>query len=215
MVQRIEAMARRKDHTREELKNLILEMSWRLVGKEGPQGLSARRLADAIGYAPGTIYNVFPSMDALYLQVNARTLDLLHGVLSSPACHDPKKTPVQNMKKMAQLYRGFAQDMRPYWLMLFSHDLPETRKVEPWYQEKIDRLFTSLEILLAPAFAGKQQRKMKMAARILWASTHGLCFLEETGKMPKLDGESAFESMANYLIDSFVIGMKTAPVAQE
>jgi len=200
-------MARRSDHTREELKNLILEMSWRIVGGEGPQGLTARRLADAIGYAPGTIYNVFPSMEALYLHLNGRTLDLLHGVLSSPACHDPKKTPVQNMKKMAQLYRGFAHDMRPHWLMLFSQDLPEDRKLEPWYQEKIDRLFVSLEKLLQPSFSAKQERKMKMAARILWASTHGLCFLEETGKMPKLDGERAFEEMSGYLIDSFVKGM--------
>ena len=42
-------------------------------------------LADAIGYAPGTIYNVFTSMDALYLQVNGRTLDMLYGILNSPA----------------------------------------------------------------------------------------------------------------------------------
>lgn len=201
-------MARRKDHTRDELKNLILEMAWRILGQEGPAGLTARRLADAIGYAPGTIYNCFPSMDALCLHVNARTLDLLYGVLSSPACHDPKKTPVQNMKKMAALYRNFAHDMRPYWLMLFSHALPEIRKVEPWYQEKIDRLFTALEVLLAPYFTAKQERRMKMAARILWASTHGLCFLEETGKMPKLDGESAFEGMSHYLIDGFVAGMR-------
>ena len=203
-------MARRKDHTREQLKDLILEMSWRIVGAEGPEGLTARRLADAIGYAPGTIYNVFSSMDALYLQVNGRTLDMLYGVLNSPACHDAKKTPVQNMKKMAALYRSFAHDMRPYWLMLFNHNLPEGRKLEPWYQEKIERLFLSLETLLGPFFAPKQERKKKMAARILWASTHGLCFLEETGKMPKLDGDAAFAAMSAYLIDSFVAGMKTA-----
>lgn len=201
-------MARRKDHTREELKNLILEMSWGIVGKEGPEGLTARRLADAIGYAPGTIYNVFPSMEALYLQINARTLDLLSGVLSSPACHDAKKTPVQNMKKMAQLYRAFAHDMRPYWLMLFSSALPEGRKLDPWYQEKIDRLFISLEVLLGPFFTARQERKKKMAARILWASAHGLCFLEETGKMPRLGGESMYEEMSGYLIDSFVKGMQ-------
>jgi hypothetical protein len=148
-------------------------------------------------------------MEALYLELNGRTLDLLHGVLSSPACHDTKKTPVQNMKKMAALYRGFAHDMRPHWLMLFNQELPEGRKLEPWYQEKIDRLFVSLERLLGPFFTARQERKMKMAARILWASTHGLCFLEETGKMPRLEGESAFAEMSGYLIDSFVAGMKS------
>lgn len=203
-------MARRKDHTREELKKLILEMAWRIVGAEGPQGLTARRLADAIGYAPGTIYNVFASMDALSLQVNARTLDLLHGVLTSPACHDKKKTPVQNMKKMAALYRGFAHDMRPYWLMLFSENIASDARGEPWYEEKIERLFAPLEKLLSPFFTPRAAKKKKMAARILWGSVHGLCYLSETGRMPKIDGETGFDVMSGYLIDSFLAGMKKA-----
>lgn len=201
-------MARRKDHTRDQLRDMILNTAWHIAGKEGPEALTARRVADAVGYAPGTIYNIFSSMEELYLQLNARTLDLLHAVLADPACHDPKKTPVQNMKKMALLYRGFAHDMRPHWLMLFSGRLPEERKGDPWYQQKIDNLFISLESLLGPFFTPRQERKKKMAARILWASTHGLCFLEETGKMPRLDGQDAFAEMSGFLIDSFVAGMK-------
>src|SRR5690606_8831987 len=131
--------------------------------------------------------NLFESMDDLYLQINARTLDTLYEVLNSAECNDQNKTPVQNMKKMAVLYMEFARAYRPYWLMLFSHKLPEGRKAQAWYQEKVDRLFDPLENLLKPLFKPQQDKKRKMAARVLWSSVHGLCFLQETGKIALVD----------------------------
>lgn len=200
-------MARRSDHTRDQLKEMILETSWDIVGKDGFAGLSARRIANDIGYAPGTIYNVFSSMDDLCLEVNGRTLDMLYDVLNGPACNDPKKPPIQNMKKMAALYMRFAHEYKPYWLMLFSHRMPEGQELQNWYQEKIDKLFDPLENLLQPLFPAKQDQKRKMAARVLWSSVHGLCFLQETGKI-HLVGAKAPTDMAFYLIDTFVAGIK-------
>jgi len=201
-------MARRSDHTREQLKQMILKKSFEIIGMDGFEGLSARRIADGIGYAPGTIYNLFESMDDLYLQLNAETLDRLYAVLNSAACNDRAKNPVQNMKKMAALYMKFARDNRPYWLMLFNHKLPEGRKAQAWYQDKIDLLFTPLENLLQPLFGPRQDKKRKMAARVLWSSVHGLCFLQETGKIALVDEKAPAETMAGYLIDTFVAGIK-------
>ncbi len=203
-------MARRKDHTRDELKNLALDSAWRIVGKEGFEALTARRVASDIGYAPGTIYNLFESMDDLYLAINSRTLDLLYEVLASPACNDPSKSPVRNMKSMAALYMAFARDYRPYWLMLFSHRLPEGRKSEAWYQMKIDRLFTPLETFLHPLYPARQKKKREMAARALWSSVHGLCFLQETGKIPLVGGRAPAGELADYLIDTFIAGIKAS-----
>ena len=45
-------MARRTDHTREELKDLIINAAWTIIETEGAPGLTARKLASAIGYAP-------------------------------------------------------------------------------------------------------------------------------------------------------------------
>ena len=201
-------MARRSDHTRVELQEMILSAAWRIIGAEGFEAVTARRIAAEINYAPGTIYNIFPSMDALYLQVNARTLDLLKDVLNSPQCHDPRRSPAINLKNMAALYMGFARDYRLYWLMLFSHRLPEGRKELAWYQAKIDQLFTPLESLLTPLFSNRQEKKRKMAGRVLWASVHGLCFLQETDKIPLVAGRAAADDMSSYLIDIFIAGLK-------
>jgi AcrR family transcriptional regulator len=203
-------MARRADHTREELKNLILEAAWKITGAEGFEGLTARRIAAEIGYAPGTIYNIFESMDDLYLQICGRTLDRLYEVLGSPECNNPRHDPLRNMKTMAALYMKFAREYRPYWLMLFSHRMPESRKTDPAHQEKVDRLFEPLEGLLQSYFSPRQERKRKMAARVLWSSVHGLCFLQETGKIEVVGGKADITAeMSSYLIETFVAGVKT------
>ena len=201
-------MARRSDHTREELKALIIEESWKIIKKHGFEGLTARRIAKNIGYAPGTIYNLFSSMDDLYLQLNARTLDLLLAALSDSKCHDPKKSPIANMKAMAGHYMEFAREHRPYWLMLFNLKVTEDRADLDWYHEKVNRLFTPLEGLLEPYFTPEQGRKRKIAARVLWASVHGLCFLQETGKMSIVSNQNTAPDMADYLIDTFVAGIE-------
>ncbi len=201
-------MARRSDHSREELERLILNRSWEILGKEGVRALTARRIATEIGYTPGTIYNFFESMDDLYLCLNERTLDALYDVISSPKCNDPAKSSLQNMKKMAERYMSFAQEFRPYWEMLFSLHLSDERKYKEGYQEKIDLLFLPLENLLAEFFSAHQRKKRKLAARVLWSSVHGLCFLQETGKIPLVDGKEQTHEMVCYLIDTFVAGIK-------
>ncbi|MCZ6887392.1 MAG: TetR family transcriptional regulator [Gammaproteobacteria bacterium] len=48
-------MARRSDHTREELRALINDATSGLVGERGPEGVTARLIAERIGYAAGTL----------------------------------------------------------------------------------------------------------------------------------------------------------------
>lgn len=202
-------MARRADHTREELKNLILDTAWRIVGREGFDGLTARGIAAEIGYAPGTIYNVFQSMDDLHLQINSRTLDMLYSVLNGAEFSNPSKDTVRNMKAMASQYASFARQHRAYWLMLFSRQFSAGWQAPSWYEEKIERLFEPLENLLKPLFSPRQASKRKMAARTLWASVHGICFLEQTGKVPSVDKREPVGEMTAMLIDAFVKGLSS------
>lgn len=203
-------MARRADHTREELKDMIFKAAWQVVGREGASGLTARRIASEIGYAPGTIYNIYNSMDDLCMHINARTLDNLHTVLNSAECNNPKKSVAQNMKSMAALYAEFARKHSAYWLMLFTYRFSEKSNPD-WYEDKISMLFAPLENLLQPLFPPKQDRKRKIAARALWAAVHGMCFLQETGKIPAVGGrDTAVEEMSSYLIDNFIAGNDVA-----
>lgn len=200
-------MARRSDHNREELKDMILSAAGGIVEVDGFADLTARRIANAIGYAPGTIYNVFGSMDDIYLAINAQTLDELYVVLSASACNNPAGTPLENLKAMARAYETFAQQKRNYWLMLFSSKLPQDRQGRAWYQEKINRLFVPLQNLLEPLFPMDKNEQVKIATRTLFSSVHGVCFLQETGRLPLINQTSWDGNMTDFLIETFVLGL--------
>ena len=56
-------MGRRSDHSREELRELILKAGETLMAEVGFADFSAREVAKRIGYSIGTIHNVFGSVD--------------------------------------------------------------------------------------------------------------------------------------------------------
>lgn len=198
-------MARRSDHTRENLKELILNTAQKIVELEGFEALTARRIATDVGYTAGTIYNIFESMDDVCLQLNARTLDVLNETLAAP----PAKTPLQTVKTMAAQYMDFAHTHKNRWLMLFAHRMSDGRVVPDWYQDKIDRMFAPLETALSPLFPPHQAQKRHTTARVLWSAVHGLCLLHVTGKMPLIDAQAKPEALTALLVETFMAGLRT------
>ena len=51
-------MARRNDHTRDELKEMAISAGQSIIIHEGFNKFSARKVARNIGYTVGTIYNI-------------------------------------------------------------------------------------------------------------------------------------------------------------
>ena len=94
-------MGRRSDHTREELHELALDAAERIIEEEGLKSLTVRRVASAIGYSHGTLYNVFADLDDLIVHLNGRTLDALYEAL--------KDIPVEGEPEAAlmQLSKGY------------------------------------------------------------------------------------------------------------
>ena len=80
-------MARRSDHSREEIKEMALNAAMEVLEQEGPKGLSARKVASAIGYTVGTLYLVFKNQQEMVLQLNARTLDDMDEWLERHSSH--------------------------------------------------------------------------------------------------------------------------------
>lgn len=204
-------MARRKDHTRDELRELILAKAWDVVGQEGSAALTARRIATEIGYTAGTLYNVFPAIDDLTLAMNGRTLDLMHEALQQPVCHNPQKSIEQNLKAMASVYVDFAAQYRPYWMMLFLSNLSPDRYETDWYHEKTIRIFMPLESLLKNAFPKSSPKFIERHARILWSSVHGICFLNQTGKFPNAKQSQHLKDIIYVFIETYIKGLM--PVA--
>lgn len=70
-------MARRNDHTREELINLTLTTVKNFLDENSYHELSLRKIANMIGYVPSTLVNIFGNYNLLLLHAVAQTLDEL------------------------------------------------------------------------------------------------------------------------------------------
>lgn len=205
---RIKQMARRKDHTHEELETLILEASKDIIAKKGTSELTARKLATTIGYTPGTIYNVFGNMDNVLIRINADTMDRLRQALSNPNLYKSSHSLEKSLNALAEAYANYIALNRPFWLMLFEQNPPQSRQNSDWYLSKIEDLFKPLETLLTTYLTGAKKRNIAIIARTLWASVHGIYMLQETGHLHVLSEPESSKRMTKLLIKKFVVGLE-------
>lgn len=130
-------MGRRSGYTTAELRELILIAAESLVESGGQAGLTARELANRIGFSSGMIYYVFEDLDHIILHVEARLLDDLAEHLSRIG---PSADAAENVLALAHGYLTFTQQRTNLWCLLFEHRLPADTEVPGWYREKLDGL---------------------------------------------------------------------------
>lgn len=199
-------MARRSDHSRAELSEMAIGAARDIVAKDGLGALTARGVAHAIGYSPGTLYNLFNDLDDLVVHVSARTLDDLYAHLS-PA--EPTGEPIDDLRSLLRLYLGFLKTHPNLWNALFEYEAPKDRRLPDWYGAKVSKVLGLIEVALSPLFAADAHIELATSARVLWASLHGICSLSESGKL-QVVGNQTVEDMAEILITCFISGLETA-----
>lgn len=193
-------MARRSDHTREELQELILSAGEALLDEGGLAAFGARKIAARIGYTVGTLYHVFGSYDNLLLHINARTLDHWYGEMQAAVAAG--EHPVH---ALAEAYIRYSRERYYRWITLFEHHMAEDAPVPEWFSPKMSRFFTLLEEALEPIIPENEDER-KQAARILWTSIHGIAILSATQKLDLVTQASA-EALAHEAVDAYLAGI--------
>jgi len=202
-------VARRSDHSRDEIHAMALAAARRIVEADGLHDLTARRVADAIGYSPGTLYNVFTGLDDLVLRLNGGTFDMLSECLDALP---PNDLPEADLKALAAAYIGFIDGHPNLWSAIMEHSLPKEQTPPAWYQAKIDDLMERIETALAPLFDDVTAAAKKESARILWSSLHGICSLSRSGKLAVVTAASV-PQMAENLIVTYLAGLRAGRLA--
>jgi len=197
------AMARRSDHSREELHEMALSAAENIVAEHGYEGLSARKVAAAIGYTVGTLYLVFENIDDLILQVNARTLDRLHAQMAELQAN--AANPREYLVQLGQVYIRFADDDPHRWAMVFEHRLAEDREVPRWYHDKVMRMFAMVEAGLEPLAGARSPQEITQAARALWGGVHGICILALSDTLG-ITGADSVAKLTTSLISNYLAG---------
>lgn len=175
-------MARRKDHSPEELKLLIRQSAEKIIETNGLRGLTARALAKAVSYTPGTIYNVYKDMDALVIDINYATLGRLQGF-----CLDRIKRKLPGFPKiqaLAYAYVDFARENMCAWETLFSSARKSDKKnrIPKYYQERLEEIFHLIENTLKESLKIPSNEAAR-TARVLWACLHGMTVLTLDGRL--------------------------------
>lgn len=196
-------MARRKDHTREELKEMSVISARKIIAAQGLSNLNMRRIAGDIGYTVGTLYNVFEDMDDLMMHINAATLDSLYEMLEKDVPQNDKNAP-RALKKIARSYIRFAEENFNLWNVLTNYEQMTEEDRPDWYIEKTARLFRMVETHLAPLC--KTTTKAERSAKILWASVHGICVLGLNGRLD-ITGADPVQSLTDTLIENYMKGL--------
>ncbi len=190
-------MARRSDHSREELKDLAVRKGLEIIDKNGFSGFSARGIAKAMGYTVGTLYHVFGDLDQYMLHINAQILDDWHEELRRGL----KRTKKDPLRYLAQGYIDFARAHYDRWTMLFEFKMAKPTPLPDWYTEKMTRLFRLVENAILPHSDG-DLRKARQDAKVLWAGIHGICVLSLSGKLDIVGAEKT-EVLVNSLLDKY------------
>lgn len=167
-------MGRRSDHTRSELRELMLEEGHRQLTEVGLARFSARDVAKRIGYSVGTLYNVFGSYDELMLAINARTLSLW-------LTHLRTRLAETDDDRIATLVRGyfeFALQHPRTWMAIYEYNLSDGRPAPEWYQAKVAELMGVVAAEIAAALPGAGPGDVAQLARSLVATVHGHCVFQ-------------------------------------
>ncbi|NOH24132.1 TetR/AcrR family transcriptional regulator [Vibrio europaeus] len=193
-------MARRNDHTREELIALTLNTVKEFLASNTYHELSLRKIATMIGYVPSTLVNVFGSYNLLLLHAVAQTLDELseeaNEVVSQ--CQDPKSA----LYELAYCYHDFAQHHPHRWQLIFEHNM-NGETLPEWQAQRIDSMTGMLEQLLQLIGPERSQAEVLQASRVLWSGVHGITLLSVDDKFfaaEPIDGKELIENLlCNYL----------------
>ncbi|MDN3698667.1 TetR/AcrR family transcriptional regulator [Vibrio sp. 03-59-1] len=195
-------MARRNDHTREQLVSLTLDTVKAFLEENTHHELSLRKVANMIGYVPSTLVNVFGNYNLLLLHAIAQTLD----ELSEQANTVVSKTTNSKdaLYELAFCYHDFAQQHPYRWQLIFQHNMNGDQLPE-WQAERIDNMTGMLESLLAELAPSRSKQEVLQASRVLWSGVHGITLLSVDDKFfssEPIDGKELINNLiSNYLMN--------------
>jgi AcrR family transcriptional regulator len=179
-------MGRRSDHSRIELRELILAEGHAQMAAAGFAQFSARAVAKAVGYSIGTIYNVFGTHDALILAINARTVEQWTAELRA------RLEDAQD-DRIAELVRGyfdFALTNRHAWAAIYDHRLADPADMPDWYVTVVGELTGTMRREVQRVLPELPREQIAALSRSLLAAVHGHCVFALNGTFAQL-GEAA------------------------
>jgi len=199
-------MARRSEHSQEEIKTMILDAAEQVIIAQGVSALKARSVAKEIGYTVGSLYMVYANMADLILHVNARTLDAIILQLKQTSLNDAETV----MERLALVYMNYGVQNFNRWRLIFDDRLLADSVTPDWYQDKIDNVIIQFELGLATLKPELNALELKTTALAFFSGLQGVCAFSLKSNLDK-DDMKKVEATILLLISNFIRGWRSSP----
>jgi AcrR family transcriptional regulator len=171
------------------LRRTLLDAASRLLVTQGPQALTMRRVAAAVGCSTTVLYTAFGSKDGLADALFREGFERLRHRLEAVASGDG---PLARLRALAHAYRDRALESRSYYGVMFQQAIPGYRPSAA----SLAAAGASLEVLTDAVRACMDAGALRAGdpravTEVLWAAVHGAVSLELAGHFP--DPEVAAE----------------------
>ena len=201
-------MARRSDHSRDQLSALVVAAAIALAEQGGLRAVTMREIAGRIGYAPGSIYNAVGDLDTVLLRVKAAALVRLGERLAQVVAGggDPMRTALD----VADAYIRFVTEQRRLWTVMLEQRLPADGAPQ-WLLAALLRPVEIVDGVLAPFFA--DPAACRNATTALWAALEGVASLAVSGALHVPGGDTDPAGLARSIVHRFLTGTEASSAA--
>jgi AcrR family transcriptional regulator len=161
------------------LERRILDAARRLYFAHGSDGVSARKIASAVGVSPTALYLHFRGipdvLHALRMEGHEKLATYLRAV-------DPKLPALERLAAMGRAYQRFGLENRHYYELMFlirSADAPRREAV----QQELFTLMLLRDAVTAGIATGELRDDLDpmVVTTALWATVHGVTSLAVSG----------------------------------
>ena len=173
--------AQRRAREKMELRTRILDAARAIVQREGFGALTLRKIADAIEYAPGTLYLYFENRDAIARALSSEGFQKL---LQAFAPTERIADPLARLEAIGRAYVHFGTENPETYRLVFMEDPQLTTAVfKAAADDPGQRAYRALTDPLEELRAAGRLRPdadVQALADTLWAVVHGIVSLKLT-----------------------------------
>jgi AcrR family transcriptional regulator len=171
----------RRERERQELKQNILLAAREIAARDGWQAVTVRKVAELVEYSPPTLYEYFPSKDAILQElVREGFSQLAEGVRRA---YDSTSDPKERMVRLALSYCNFAWDKPELYQVMHSMGGASCNmEGRPNEQEDVDLTFCR-SVRAAVDAAGGEAPDINADMELPLATLHGIVSLTMTGML--------------------------------
>jgi AcrR family transcriptional regulator len=184
----------------------IARVALSVLEKEGPEAVSMRRLAQAVGITPMAIYHHFPNREALLNTVTDREFAKL---LSHIQAHPLDGTLENRIVAVMEGYIDYAFKQPRVFDYVFSRVRADARKFPQDFRARRSPTLNPIADMLAAEMEKGLLKKDDVweVAFALWAHVHGYIMLYRAGRIDL--SEKEFRKLVHRSLRRYLYGLKS------